>query len=215
MTDLSLSPQQIQVLTHYDNGEFKHLAESGSQAEFDQALADCGDGLLRFLLVELAPAEDCNTEEEAARRINTAIRQLKHLLDQMSSTSRPKDVVKVAHWYASDSHNPDKADYRLTHEMALADLRQSDGFLVCDVATLADADAPSLSVCIQIDSPPQGTECAPSVRIALDHDEPMIVMHQCGRELVLELGDFIKLEADPHAKGTGPHENPRFWIKET
>ena len=39
-------------------------------------LDDLGDGLLRFVLRELDDSEDCDSMEEAARRIGVAIKEL-------------------------------------------------------------------------------------------------------------------------------------------
>lgn len=72
---------QRAVLKTFAHGEFSHLADLTSQAEFDREVANCGDGLLRFLLVELSTSEDCTTGEEAAGRIETAIRDLSDVLD--------------------------------------------------------------------------------------------------------------------------------------
>lgn len=62
--------QQV-VVESYANGEFMGL----QPAEVD----DCGDGLLRFLLIELSKGEDCDSFETAIDRLETAIRQLREL----------------------------------------------------------------------------------------------------------------------------------------
>ena len=62
------SPLQQSILTAYEGGEFSGLAP--------EALNDCGDGLLRFLMMECSPAEDCLSLKDASQRIATAIRQL-------------------------------------------------------------------------------------------------------------------------------------------
>lgn len=59
------------VLQSYEKGEFAHLAP--------QEVVDCGDGLLKFLLVELSQQEDCENFEVAVNRVETAIRQLQDL----------------------------------------------------------------------------------------------------------------------------------------
>lgn len=62
--------QQV-VIASYDNGE--HAACK------PQDVPDCGDGLLKFLLIELSEQEDCDSFECAVKRLDTAIRQLSQL----------------------------------------------------------------------------------------------------------------------------------------
>ena len=62
--------QQL-VVANYNNGD--HLVEKPDDVE------NCGDGLLKFLLVELSTAEDCHSPEEAILRLGTAIHELQTL----------------------------------------------------------------------------------------------------------------------------------------
>lgn len=69
-----LAPWQALVLQYYCAGEYAYLADSALNAkELHNQLNSCGDGLLRFLLVELDPREDCDSFAEAQRRIRAAI----------------------------------------------------------------------------------------------------------------------------------------------
>lgn len=59
---------QQTVLAAYENGEFSAYSPSN--------IGDCGDSLLTFLLCELSESEDCDSNECAVARLDTAIRQL-------------------------------------------------------------------------------------------------------------------------------------------
>ena len=54
----SLTPAQRTILVTYAQGDFAHLALIGSEAEFDAAIADSGDGFLRAVMRELDERED-------------------------------------------------------------------------------------------------------------------------------------------------------------
>lgn len=66
-----------QVARFYEGGEFLHV-------ESHQDVADCGDSLFRFLCVELSPKEDCHDAEEAIRRLQTAVSQLRDLEERIA-----------------------------------------------------------------------------------------------------------------------------------
>lgn len=68
---------QKEVLTVYDEGQ--HLVETPND------VPTCGDGLLKFLMVELSDNEDCTTIEEAANRVRTAIEQLQKVQAHLES----------------------------------------------------------------------------------------------------------------------------------
>jgi hypothetical protein len=74
---MSFDAIQQTVLAHYNQGE--HFVEMPDD------VAACGDGLLRFLLVELSNAEDCLDYEHALARLQTAIHQLTELHDAIES----------------------------------------------------------------------------------------------------------------------------------
>lgn len=60
--------QKIALAT-YGEGDYAHITS------LDEC-KDVGDGLFTFLMIELADSEDCDTLEEAARRIQMAVEQL-------------------------------------------------------------------------------------------------------------------------------------------
>jgi hypothetical protein len=75
---MQLNQFQKAVLATYGNGDFAHLAETTfvSHAEFNQALAKCGDTLLTFIVKELSTTEGCEDLEEALDRMATARRDI-------------------------------------------------------------------------------------------------------------------------------------------
>lgn len=75
-TEPVLNDAQLVVLKTYAGGDFAHLSEVKTKQELGEELEKCGDGLLRFLMVELASSEDCGSIEEANNRIYKAIRDL-------------------------------------------------------------------------------------------------------------------------------------------
>lgn len=73
---LDLNAFQRKVLDTYANGELSHITTK-------QELDECGDGLLRFLLVELSSGEDCGDAETACQRVETAISDLSNVLQHL------------------------------------------------------------------------------------------------------------------------------------
>lgn len=65
------------VARFYEGGEFLHV-------ESNQDVVDCGDSLFRFLVDELSPKEDCHDAEEAIRRLQTAVSQLRDLEERIA-----------------------------------------------------------------------------------------------------------------------------------
>ena len=74
-----LSPWQIIARDSYADGEFAHV-ESIEDAK------KVGDTLFEFLMIELAPSEDCDSKQEALHRIETAIRQLETVRNEMEAS---------------------------------------------------------------------------------------------------------------------------------
>ena len=66
------SSVQCKILKYYADGDFSHI-------QTEEELENCGDGLLKFLMLELSAEEDCEDEEEAYRRLNTVIKQLEEV----------------------------------------------------------------------------------------------------------------------------------------
>jgi hypothetical protein len=81
-----INKAQATCLEKYAQGDFAHLLEIESQSEFKDAIENCGDGLLRFLIVELSTSEDCDGTATAFNRVSTAIADLekiKEALDEL------------------------------------------------------------------------------------------------------------------------------------
>jgi hypothetical protein len=66
------------VAISYEKGEFSHIGRDGNDLS-DAVLLASGDGLFRYLMVELSENEDCDNYETAIRRLNTSIRQLEEV----------------------------------------------------------------------------------------------------------------------------------------
>ena len=84
-TALALNESQRVLLAQYCDGEFSYLAQLASQADFNREVADCGDGLLRFLIAELASSEDCRDMETGRDRVVSAMRSLQVLCEAFES----------------------------------------------------------------------------------------------------------------------------------
>jgi hypothetical protein len=69
-----LNSWQKAVARSYDGGDYAYLAEQDETARED--LAACGDTLFEFLMVELGDQEDCDSQQEAIRRLERAREQL-------------------------------------------------------------------------------------------------------------------------------------------
>lgn len=62
---------------------------------FQESLRDCGDSLLRFIMSELSTREDCESNDDAIRRMTTARNQLNDLIEDLQGCaaappSKPK-----------------------------------------------------------------------------------------------------------------------------
>lgn len=71
---MRLNAWQTAVARTYGAGDYAYLAQQGGISSED--LETCGDTLFRFLMVELADSEDCDSLEEAIRRVVKAHDQL-------------------------------------------------------------------------------------------------------------------------------------------
>lgn len=87
---------QRRALAAYNDGEFAHLAEHADDA-FCQALEVCGDGLLKFILVELATKEDCETWDDAISRMTTALNELADVLEAIQESADNEAWQSLAH----------------------------------------------------------------------------------------------------------------------
>ena len=73
-TPVMLNVWQKKIACSYGGGDYADLAEKGEMNA--ENLDGCGDTLFRFLMIELADGEDCDTLEEAIRRCESARQQL-------------------------------------------------------------------------------------------------------------------------------------------
>ena len=78
---MQLNDWQKAVARIYGDGDFAHFEIDGKICDAD--LDQCGDTLFVFLMPELSDAEDCDSTEEAIRRIESARRQLGAAIDAL------------------------------------------------------------------------------------------------------------------------------------
>jgi len=64
------------AMTAYCDGEF-------SSPDVMETLDECGDGLFKFLMVELSDKEDCTGLEDAYKRVALSIEQLQEVLNAL------------------------------------------------------------------------------------------------------------------------------------
>lgn len=76
-TDLQIEA----ILAYGGQGEFAHLAEPMSKEAFEQELADCGDTLLRAIVLELG--DDCDDREEAVNRLTVMMEDVDDVRDAL------------------------------------------------------------------------------------------------------------------------------------
>jgi len=88
-----INGSQAAALSVYATGDFQHLAEAESEEAFVDDYETSGDGLLRFLMVELADKEGCDSVTEGLNRVQAAIDDLEavklameKVLDKLSAT---------------------------------------------------------------------------------------------------------------------------------
>ncbi|OLP04569.1 hypothetical protein [Rhodoferax antarcticus] len=101
---------QATLLEFYGAGDFEHLLAATNADELKRLLDSCGDGLLRFLMVELSSHEDCESVAVAINRVTNAIddlnavhRHLDSLPDQDELFSTPTTEQVGAGVSRSDS----------------------------------------------------------------------------------------------------------------
>ncbi len=75
-----LNPFQRACAQHYADGDFAHI-ETLDQAREQR------DTLFTFLMIELSSSEDCDSRDEAVRRIDTAIDNLRDALEALRDTN--------------------------------------------------------------------------------------------------------------------------------
>lgn len=85
-----LNRAQALCLAAYANGEFEYLVNLATQKELDAELKGIADGLLQFLVVELSDSEDCDSVDDALRRMNLVVGDLQRV---KSSLENELDVL--------------------------------------------------------------------------------------------------------------------------
>lgn len=88
-----INAAQAACLALYAQGDFEHLLHAESEEAFVEGCNQSGDGLLRFLMVELSTREDCESLTDALQRTQQAIddlqavhRNIEAVLDRLSDT---------------------------------------------------------------------------------------------------------------------------------
>lgn len=88
-----INAAQAACLKLHANGDVSHFIDLETEEEFFEAVDECGDGLLRFLVVELADKEGADSVTEALNRVAVAIEELQAVrsaleshLDKLSDT---------------------------------------------------------------------------------------------------------------------------------
>lgn len=71
---ITLNDWQKAIARTYGGGDYAEFADNGVMTALD--LDACGDTLFRFLILELADSEGCDSLEEAIRRCGSARDQL-------------------------------------------------------------------------------------------------------------------------------------------
>ena len=81
-----LNDWQKAVARTYGDRDYAHFDVDGAISHDD--LDQCGDTLFVFLMLELSGAEDCDSSEEAIRRMDSARRQLDDAIDALEAPPR-------------------------------------------------------------------------------------------------------------------------------
>lgn len=68
---------QRAVCKTYGGGDFREFADD---PDWRRNLRDCGDTLFAFLMIELADQEDCDSADDAIRRLHRARDDIDHAI---------------------------------------------------------------------------------------------------------------------------------------
>lgn len=79
---IHMNSYQAAVARDYGGGDFNDFPE---RATWREDLDDCGDGLFRFLMVELSEAEDCTSKAVAVQRLQNAVRDITGAIDAVDA----------------------------------------------------------------------------------------------------------------------------------
>ncbi len=85
---MQLNDWQKTVARAYGGGDYAHFADAGEITNSERD--SCGDTLFAFLMIELSDREDCDSLEEAIRRVRSARDQLDETLNVLGhDTAEP------------------------------------------------------------------------------------------------------------------------------
>jgi len=86
-----LSDWQKAAARAYGGGDFAYIADQtfASREAFKQEIENVGDTLFVFVLVELDKSEDCDTADEAVRRLNTSLSELQTVISAIENMPEP------------------------------------------------------------------------------------------------------------------------------
>lgn len=75
----------------YGGGDFAYLADQtfASREAFEEEIENLGDTLFVFVMVELDKNEDCDTADEAVRRLNTSLSELQTVISAIEAMPEP------------------------------------------------------------------------------------------------------------------------------
>jgi hypothetical protein len=79
--------QQV-VLKNYGGGDYAERFNDMDDLESEDDLGNVGDTLFLFLMRELADSEECDTLEEAQRRVDIALGDLQAVRDALSEAEQ-------------------------------------------------------------------------------------------------------------------------------
>lgn len=74
----TLNPFQRAVASKYGGGDFSWISKSN---DWRRDIDLCGDALFQFLMIELSTKEGCDTWDDAAARMDFALRDLLDVVD--------------------------------------------------------------------------------------------------------------------------------------
>ncbi len=83
-----INASQAACLAMFGTGDFAHLLDASSEEQFKKGVEDSGDGLLRFLMMELATSEGSDSITEAMIRVHFAIEELQQVKEALEKELR-------------------------------------------------------------------------------------------------------------------------------
>lgn len=84
-----LNDYQKAIIRTHGGGDYAHMAELTDETAFMDELNHCGDELFRFMVIELADTEGCDSIEVAHDRLLSASRQIDEALATLDQIPAP------------------------------------------------------------------------------------------------------------------------------